>query len=463
MKPSFASTLFGTIAGPSGLATIPSNVDFIPLDSRGKTLQIKGESASWLGLKNKLMQKYAYEYCYPLSSVVDRLAEYDISGTIEILRLGGKGKDDYLTGTWATLMNARLAQPNPLQSWEQFRGQQVVYKKVFGYCPVFPIVPAGMGPEYCTSMINIPPWLFEAKSTKEILFKSSLNEIVKEYTVNILGKSFTLTSEQVFILEDSFFQDEDSDFILPQSRLVGLDMAISNICAGMEADNVLLRKKGPLGVWSHDAAATKDAVAGYLPMTPGEKEELQASLQQYGLSLAQYQHLISRTAVKYVAASYNVTELGTKATITAGEKAICHRFGFPYVLYEETDTTFANGTNAGKGVFQNNIIPNNKKDLTKYEKFFKAKENNGKITCDYSSHAVLQEDELEKANAKLALNNALEKEWLNNMITRNQYLSALGYDTMPGDTGNVYYRDEKKEPVKENEDVEDPTSEDQGA
>ena len=456
----FVHNLFGTIAGPQAFMNKAVNVDFIPLDANGKTLQIKGQDACWLGLKNRLIQKYAYEYCYPVASVVDRLAEYDISGTIEILRLGGKGKDDYLTGTWATLMNARLAQPNPLQSWEQFRGQQVVYKKVFGFCPVFPIVPAGMTPEYCTSIVNIPPWLFDAKSTKEILFKSDIKEIVKEYTINILGKPFTLTAEQIFILEDSFFQDEDADFLLPQSRLVGLDMAVSNICAAMEADNVLLKKKGPLGVWSHDAAATKDSVAGYIPMTPSEKSELQQSLQQYGLSLTQWQHLISRTAVKYVAASYNVTELATKATIVAGEKAICHRFGFPYVLYEETDTTFANGTNAGKGVFQNNVIPNNKKDLTKYEKFFKAKENNAKITCDYSSHAVLQEDELAKASAKLAMNNALEKEWLNNMITRNQYLTALGYDTLPGEEGNVFYRDEKKEPVKEKEDGEDPASED---
>jgi hypothetical protein len=458
----FVNTLFGTIAGPQAYLSKAPNVDFIPLDGKGKTLQIKGQHATWLGLKNRLQQKFAYEYCFPVSSVVDRLAEYDISGIVEILRLGGKGKDDYLTGTWATLMNARLAQPNPLQSWEQFRGQQVVYKKVFGFCPVFPIVPEGMGPEYCTSIINIPPWLFDAKSTKEILYKSSLNEIVKEYTVTILGKSFTLTSEQVFILEDSFLQDEDTDFLLPQSRLVGLDMAVSNVCAAMEADNVVLKKKGPLGVWSHDAAATKDAVAGYIPMTPDEKQELQNDLSRYGLTLSQYQYIISRTAVKYASAGYNVQELGTKATVTQGEQAICHRFGFPYVLYEQTETSFANGKEAAKDVYQNNIIPNNRKDLTKYEKFFKAKENNAKITCDYSHISALQEDELHRAQAKLALNNALEKEWLNNMITRNQYLTALGYDTLPGEEGNVYYRDEKKEPVMKVEN-EDPTSKDQAA
>lgn len=438
---SFVNSLFGTIAGTS-FSRQSSDISFIPVDDKGHTIQIKGDSVNWLGLKSRTMQKYAYDYCYPVASVVDRLAEYDITGVIEVLNSKGKGKENFAKSEWATRMNRLLAQPNPMQSWEQFRGQQVIYKKIFGFCPVLPFVPAGMTPDYATSMINLPPWLFDSESTKNIVFVSKQNEIVKQWKITILGKSFTFTSDQVIILEDSFMQDEESDFLLPQSRLVGLDMAVSNICRAMEANNVLLTKRGPLGFISHEGA--KD-VAGTLPMNPDEKKELQDSLRQYGLSLEQYQYVISRTPSRWNPMSYDVNQLGILPTVTAGEKAICHRFGFPYVLYEEIDATFANSSTAAKAVYQNNVIPNNAKDLNKYNKFFKSAENSAKIVGNFLHIAALQEDAKMQAEAANTLDQALSVEYNNNLITKNQWLTARGYDTVPD--GDIYKAGSGSDPL----------------
>lgn len=433
---SFVSHLFGSIAGPYTLGLNPS-VDFIPADSNGKIIDIKGHDATWLGMKNRLMQKYAYEYCFPVSSVVDRLAEYDITGVIEILRATGKGKENYATGEWAARMKKLIAQPNPLQNWEQFRGQQVIYKKIFGYCPVFPLVPAGFDPSYATAMINIPPWCFEAVPTRKFLYTSKAEELIDKYIVTINGTRFELKPNEIFILEDSFFQDDECGYLLPQSRLVGLDMAISNICAAMEADNVLLKKKGPLGFISADPGRDQ---AGPLPFDKGERDQLQQALQAYGLSLSQYQYVIAGFAAKWNAMSYDVKQLGTKETIILGEKSICHRFGFPYVLYEEVDATFANSSTAAKAVFNNNVIPNNKKDLNKYNKFFKSEENNAKIVGDFCDTPALQEDAKAKAEAAKAWNDALLIEYNNNLITRNQWLEARGYDKIAD--GDKYKKDE---------------------
>src|SRR5690606_11532371 len=194
-----------------------------------------------------------------------------------------------------------------------FRGQQIVYKKVFGFCPVLPIVPIGFEsqPWKAKALINLPPWLFKPvpNRTVGVASATSLSDYVKEYQVTILGKTTTIKADQLFILEDSFLQDEGEDFLLPLSRLVGLDMAISNICAAMEADNVLLSKKGPLGFISHDAA-TKDQVS-YRPMTTKTKNELQKALTRYGLSWDQFQYVISRDAARWVPMSFNPQELGT--------------------------------------------------------------------------------------------------------------------------------------------------------
>ena len=74
---SFFSNLFGAIGQSATM--IPSNADFVPINNIDGTVKIKGQNAQWLGLRNRLMQKYAYEFCYPLAAVVDRLAEYDLS------------------------------------------------------------------------------------------------------------------------------------------------------------------------------------------------------------------------------------------------------------------------------------------------------------------------------------------------------------------------------------------------
>jgi hypothetical protein len=270
-----------------------------------------------------------------------------------------------------------------------------------------------------------------------------VEEAIESYTVNLFGNQKNFEPSQILILKDGNIQSPDDDYIFPQSKLVGLDMAVSNICAAMEADNVLLKKRGPLGFISHDAAATKDSVAGYLPMTEREKKELQGELQNYGLSLNQWQYVISRTASKWNPMSYDVNQLGTKETITQATEAICQRYGFPYILIKESDATYANGNQAAKNVYINEVIPSANKDFEMYSKLFKAEENNAVISVCYDDVPALQDDELQKANAAKAWDDALLIEWTNNLITKNQWLTARGYDTLPD--GDIYYDDIQRE------------------
>lgn len=431
----FFNNLFGTIAQGGILNKVDGNIGFIPVDGNNGTLQIKGSNAEWLGLENRVTQKYAYEFCYPLSSVIDRIAEADINGNIEILRLQGKGKEDYATSPYAVRMNNLFENPNPSQSWDEFRGQQVVYKKVFGFCPVLVITPIGFeyDPSEASMLLNLPPWLFSVESDSE----SSIFPKAKSYTCSILNGISTFRPEQILILKDGFLQDEREGFLLPKSRLVGLDMAVSNLCAGMEADNVMLRKRGPIGFISHDAAATKDSVAGYLPMTETEKRDIQNDLQRYGLSWAQYQYVVSKTAMKWNSMGYDVKQLGTKETILQATKAICQRLNFSYVLLENSEATFANQNDAHKSLYQNNIIPGCNKDIDKYAKYFKAKENNCRFTVDFNYLPIMQEDAEMQGRARKAKDESLQIEYKNDIITKNQWLIELGLDTVPD--GDVYY------------------------
>lgn len=420
----FTNNLFGTIAGPT-LAGLPANVDFIPVKV-GETMDVKDHGANWIGLRSKLMQKYAYEVCYPVSSILDRLAEYDLNGVVEVLRYKGKGKDDYATGSVAQNLNELFTQPNENQAWYNFRGQQLVYKRTFGFCPVLPIYAVGL--EYLgpTRMINLPPWLFDVDVTNSEY----------PYLVILEGKEVRFKKDQIILLTDSFTQDESKHFKLPLSRLIGLDMAVSNICAAMEADNVLLKKKGPLGFISHDVQS-KDGVTGYVPMRKWQKRDVQKALQQYGMSWSQYQFAITRAAVKWNPMSFDLKSLQTKETVVAGEKAICHRFNFPYILYEMSDTAYAaNGNNAEKNCYTSNVLPNSMRDFAEYNRALKTKENNITLTADFSAVPCLQSDKKTEADALKATTEAYGEQYDRNLITLNEYLTALGRDTVEG--GDVY-------------------------
>jgi hypothetical protein len=302
-----------------------------------------------------------------------------------------------------------------------------------------PIIPAGFEsqPYRALALINIPPWCFDVVPRNDYINVMTEEALTAQYTVTILGRSFKLAANQVMILEDSFHQDENKGFLLPKSRLVGLDMAVSNLCAAMEADNVLLKKKGPLGFISHDAGAVKDSTAGYVPMDKEEKDELQEELKHYGMSWSQFQFAISKTAVKWNPMSFDVKGLGTKETILASARAICQRYGFPYVLFEDSDATYSNQASAHKKLYDDVVLPANARDMKKYDKFFLAKENNCCLKCDYSHLGVFQEDELNRGKARAANATGLQIEYMNDIITKNQWLLTIGEDPVPD--GDLYY------------------------
>lgn len=431
----FGNNLFGVIAG-SNLFVDPG-IDFIPTNGNSGIQYLTGQDQPvWLGLKSKQMQRWAYDYCYALASVIDRLSEYDSNGALKIIRAKGKGRDDLATSPYAQKLNQLFAHPNPFQSYIDFRQQQVAYKKVYGFCPVLPIIPVGFGKEDAVALFNIPPWAI-TPDVRGNLITNDISEAIRSWRINLFGQTIVVGPDELLILKDTYMMDEVMKYVLPKSRLVGLDMSISNLCYGMESENVMLRKRGAIGFISYDAAASKDSVAGAMPMTEMNKKQLQKEFNRYGLSWNQWQYVISRFPMKWNSTVMDVKKLGIGDAIQRAEKAICHRFGFPYTLYEQQDATYSNGENAEVQLYQNTTIPDNKKDFQAYERFFDAYENNCCILTDFGDIACLQEDEQHKWTAINQRNQALQIEWIRGMITMNEWRQSNGRDTIEG--GNIYY------------------------
>jgi hypothetical protein len=431
--------MFGTIA--SKRIPMPTGMDFIPLDNQGTTLKIRGEDAPhWLGLHSKSMQYWAYQYCSPLAGVIDRLAEADSNGRIAFYHDSDKKKVENVNKIPKLSRIAKLMKnPNPLQTWEEFNSEQVVYAKIFGYCPVLCVVPKGMDKSFTKWMFNLNPLFCTPTNYDEVdVFADNFTSNIDYWTIKLWNRNIEISGDDILVVKDGFI-DNDGDG-LPMSKLCGLDFAISNICAAMEADNVLLRKKGPLGIFSYDPKP--DNVAGYLPMTNLQKDELQGELKRYGLSLNMLQYIISRSPIKWNPVSFDTTQLKTKETIQQGTDIICDRLGYPAELMSGKNATYENRHTSERFLYQNNIIPFSLRRMARYDQFFGLEEYT--LLQDFLHIAVLQED-IQKAS--LALKDrtiALDMQWKSNLISYNEYRVELKYDKIAG-KDKYFYTDYTKE------------------
>jgi len=384
------------------------------------------------------MQYWAYVYCAPLSAVIDKLADCDINGELEALKQDGT--EDYSQSATVKRLMRLLSKPNPLQSWDEFRSEQVAYKKIFGFCPVWPILGPGISdPTYAKTIWNIPPWLATPQINTEFSIYSTEGSPIKEWTISIFGKAVHIPGEKIMMLTDGSVKDSGNQYMLPLSKVAGLDYAVSNCCYSQEADNVLLRKKGPIGAWVHDPSP--DSVKGYLPMKKEQKDELQEDLAGYGLTWDQFQHLVTRNKVKYESAGYNIRDLMTKETYKQGAGAICDKFGMPSEVMNFEQAKYDNRVQAEKFLYQNNVIPGSIRDMRVYTNFFGLNnlDTPVKLRMDYSELPILQEDQVDAGKAMKSNTEAIDMQYKQGYITKNQARKAMGIDTVEGE--DYYYKD----------------------
>lgn len=410
-----------------GRKSVSSRVDFFPTDGKGGYISVDAQCAV-AELASQKNQMNAYEKCSPLASVIDRLAQGDVAGTLKIVNIS----DGEISNTpFSKRMRKLLNKPNPIQTWSQFRQQQVVYKKVFGYCPIFPIIPEGfLDYSYASALWNIPASSCSIKIKQSGFYKSSIDDIIEYWAVMHFGQMAYIKPSAIFTLDDGVVPCQSNGGILPKSKLIGLSHAVANITSAMEADNTLLEKRGALGFISKDGG-TPD---GHLPLSKNEKEDLQNGFRNaYGLMRKTWQFVISSVPVKWVPISISVRDLMTKETVKQGIELICDRLSYPFeLLSNEKGVTFENKASAEKSLFQNNIIPNNIADLEEYNSFFKFKENGVRLEMDYTKLAIMQDDEILKANAKNINTNTYLVQYNEGLITLNEMRAGLGIETRTG-------------------------------
>lgn len=422
----------GVFAGPN----------FSPANYRG------GPDGTWFMGNNGFSYKFTYqsnsdarlafENCAPLAAVILKKAKSYINGNTCIVNTQGKAKGKEANGTDATKIRNLLARPNPIQSWKQFEAQQEIYVDLFGFCILLPIYAFGydQDPVNAQSIWNIPPNMVDIKETNKLFYQTDVSGIIEKVVLNYKNQKTLLDVSKLWIFKD--FTPNFDSLIFPESRLCSLEIQINNIIAAYESRNVLISRRGAMGILSN---GSKD-VLGNIMIDQDEKDELQRGFSSYGLRRDQWQVIVTNAALQWQQMGYPTKDLMLFEEIEDDVQRICDVYEYPYRLLSSKDTNSLGGTDANiflKNLYQDSIIPTAGNLYEQWNLFFNTAGRGIEVTKDFSHIPVLQEDKVNEGRARLYDAQAYQIMFTNDLITRNTWLTQMGLDPINDATGDLYY------------------------
>ena len=327
-----------------------------------------------------------------------------------------------------------LLKPNPLQRRSEWLKQFKTNLEVFGNGYIYASTPLGFNNidfDNITTLKNLPPYRMWAKHGTMWLEATEIDEIIEYYRFrNFDGKETQIQPQKVMHLNDVNITHEQYQFTQGQSRLIGLQRPISNIDAAYESRNVMIERRGAIGMLTNDK---RDGEMGAVPLKEEEIEEIQENYRKYGLQEHQYNLLISNQPLKYQKMAQNVRELMLFEEVEADAIAVANAYGVPELLvkYYIKGGTFNNLNVSERRLYDSTIIPETEEFMVALNDFLGTQEKGIKLLGSYAHVKVLQENQKEEAETHATNERAAASAFLMGAITYNQYLGRIG---LPNDT-----------------------------
>jgi phage portal protein BeeE len=364
----------------------------------------------------------AYNRCPIVSAIINQQAQAFVNGKTKFYDEDGNEVKD---GKTIDKVRTLLRKPNPLQSQIAFEAQIYVYLKLFGFAIVLPVKPAGFTKKYdASSLWCIPPnWLDWSASNER--FDKYGGTGLKEIVVTYNGTSTIFQIDDLIFIKDFTPQliTAGNALTFPQSKVFSNEMFINNIIGALESRNMLINYRGALGILSQDAGKGQFVP---LAITPDQKEDLQKDFKRYGLRRNQFQVILTGASLKWQQMGYPTKELMLMEEVEQSSIGICASWNFPPFILGFKDATFHNMNEAEKHLYENCTKPDADNIYGTFGEAFGLIDQGIFLRKDYSHVAPLQEDKLDAAAARLALNKALEAEWRNGKLTLNEWADRLG-------------------------------------
>lgn len=300
-------------------------------------------------------------------------------------------------------LNQLISQPNPLQSTTEWLTQLKVNKEIFGNSYTYASIPSGFrfkSYKDINVLNNLPSYCVTPELTGNWLEATTKEEIIKQYVLNDLnGVKRDLPTNTIFHTNNANVK-LDKNFTEGVSNLIALKYPISNIEAAYESKNVMIRKRGALGILSSDQ---KDDAVGTVPLGDKDIKKVQDSFKKYGLMDDQYQQIISHVPLKYQKMAMSVKDLMLFEEVSHSGIAVCHGFGVPEDLvkyYIKTGTLGTDSNVSEKRLYDSTTIPESADFMNGLNNFLKTKNEGIELLGTFDHVKVLQKNKKEEAEVK---------------------------------------------------------------
>lgn len=335
-----------------------------------------------------------------LYAVINRRGYLLASGTWKHYKTGADGK---LTVVENSPYVALLENPNPLVNGNDHIRQWNENKCVFGNNYEY-VLKAFNSDAIPTQLTNLIPTTVGIKTTGLYYKQTSLEDIIQYYEVldgnNVIDKLPPSEVNHTKIINAM-------NPIKGESPMASLHMPISNIRAAYQFRNVIMTKKGAIGLLTSD---NKDA-SGAIPLSTKERERIEKEMKRaYGIGADQMQTIMTSVALRWEAMAYPTKDLMLFEEVDDDFLTIIDGFGLNDMLFSrKKGATFTNLAEGMVHAYQSTIIPEAEELSMSRSRQFKLLEKGEFLELDYGHIPVLQENKKEKAEILEKKANAIAK------------------------------------------------------
>jgi len=252
-----------------------------------------------------------------------------------------------------------------------------------------------------STLFNLPPAQIEMLISGKIYKQTKIDEIILGY------KLITGITIEPFETKDINHTRvvNGKNPVKGESPMIPLHMPISNIRAAYGFRNVIITKKGALGILSNHA---KDS-SGAIPLSQIERERLEKEYQRaYGLGEKQSQVIMTNSSLNWQPMTYPTKDLMLFEEVDSNFRTIIDQYGLNDNLFSQgKGATYENMAEGLRQAYQSTIIPEAEELSLNRTMLFGLEKKGEFLELDYSRIPILQENEKEKSEILEKKANAL--------------------------------------------------------
>lgn len=325
-----------------------------------------------------------------LRSVINRRALMMAGGVPRLIDADGNEVENH---PWVYDL---IAKPNPTQSWSDviysLSVNDGLFNNSFAYCPKRSF-------DYRNLIVPLPSSKVKIVLTGRLLDQLNEGGLYSGFEFHYNSQKF----EKIELDDMVYLNTPDGiDLVNPANRIQTLKYPLSNIHAQYHKRNVLLENMSAIGVLS----SRQSDMGGALPMTPEEKQQIQNDW----ISRNRDQIVITESDVQWTPMSYPTKDLQLFEELTEDKMAIIDAYGLSYYIFSQSKgATFSNVKDGMRMTYQDTIIPETQQMYATISHQLGLTNEGLELVPDFSSIAVLQDDENAKSTALNQRADALNK------------------------------------------------------